>query len=259
MLLQQIQLPFRLCVLVFLFIIQSISFGADALPQNFYLDLQRLLAQQKNSHYHIKECPCLPGFIRPKKDMSKSLRGKLDLQVRKYMAPFLESGVSPTMIFFGSGRLLNELTVITSMMSMGVSPTIVLVDIEYPVKYAKSLEIFHNVIAKLCEKYNVTAKIEVYPQMKFAMESLLKRGKHVDFYFMIDFYFDPVRCFDRFKEFLADYALYNKALFFILAKTKSLGPKYQKRDWGSSLSIYEAEFDNGNMIDIQNIFHVEHK
>lgn len=233
---------FKIVLLLALSFISSFSFG-KTLPTEFYTNVIKELSYHKNSNYHIRECPCLPGFVRKKAQMQLSLRGLLDTKVQDYVHLYSKE---PVALFFGSGRLLNELTVVLSMMSLGISPRIILVDIEYPKNYSQSIDIFKKIIAKFSLVYNVHPQIEVYTQMKDAMISLDNRSLEIDMYFMIDFYFDPNRCMEKFKDFLKDYNINNNPMFFILAKTLSQGPvKWKKRDCGSSLHIYQTSFENG--------------
>ena len=108
-------------------------FSSPDFEKNHYHLLEQEIEKARDflehKHTYLRECDCRQSFIRNLSELS-SVRHQLDRLTLKYI---LEQKIqdNPNLLFFGSGELLNELTIISRLMAAGYSPNIYLHDYAY--------------------------------------------------------------------------------------------------------------------------------
>jgi hypothetical protein len=115
-----------------------------------------------SSKRHLDECDCIKPFGRDIKKFSsdnhpKKMRYELDRQALKYLYPL--KGKRIKLMFFGSGLLLNELTIVSRLIQAGLDLDIYLMDFNY-VLFKGADEKTHAMNSQLAQKINRQQVVE---------------------------------------------------------------------------------------------------
>ena len=105
-------------------------------PSDDETELYNFIAGQlaelgKNDKIYLSECQCLSNFKRDFNKVDLSSRYQLDRLATNYMLKENEDGKTLNLVFFGSGTLLNELTIIAKLSQAGFNLQVHLMDMMY--------------------------------------------------------------------------------------------------------------------------------
>jgi hypothetical protein len=173
----------------------SSFFSISNAAGTFYEDLAYELSLSPGK---VSECQCLPGMVRNLDHLERSLRGQIDRKAPEVLSKFKKMSQSPTLLFFGSGMLLNELTIVSSLMSAGIAPRIVLIDHEYSFQVGKKIEgkpeeleaalnKFSVIVARLGIKYKVKVDVRIFYELADAL--LATEAERISAFFFLDSFY----------------------------------------------------------------------
>lgn len=193
----------------------------------------------------ICECQCLPGLIRDWDHLDSSLRGEIDRQASNYLLEFAGSDKRPVLFFFASGKLLNELTIVSLLLQNRISPIVVLIDRKYSSENAyriefeshqRALDSFHRISNYLAQKYSVSIDTFVFNELSDAVKNFVSNGVSITAFFMLDIYYPTSNGKNIFKKQIENgiaassmssnsWSTFScRSLFFFLNRMDSSGP-----------------------------------
>ena len=207
----------------------------------------------------LSECDCMEAITRGN-DLSSTLRGVLDQEAVRWLC---EDGKKRlNLLFFASGMLKNETTILAHLMKSGCSVNVFLVDTSYDsaTKFEgeraihaenaqKALRDFHQVVMDLSQVYSVESRVNAFFEVSDAMSFILKNELCLDGFFVIDCFFPSSFAIERLRDLLLRVSFRDKVLesiLFLLNKKYDNVPNGKKA--AAVLDIFrctirENEFD----------------
>lgn len=165
---------------------------------------------------YFDECTCMDALDREDK-FDSSFRSALDLLAGDLLSAKGEK--AQTVLFMASGPLKNEISVLASLMSRGISPYVYLVDSDYDQRtglknsdlenYEKAqlaLKNFPSIMDCLASKYQMTYGFHYFYNLGAALTNLASSKEKLSAFFMIDFKFPAPKGLEFFTD------SYSKAL-----------------------------------------------
>lgn len=163
----------------------------------------QVVAVIKKEPGSLAECQCLPGMSRDPLHLEESLRGKVDQKATQLLSHIGNRNERPTLFFLGSGRLLNETTILGSLMNAHISPRIVLIDRSYAFRIGKkivtsqdtpkqleaALTKFEEVVSSFSKTYGVNADIRIFYELTDALATVAASGEKISAFFLLDVFF----------------------------------------------------------------------
>lgn len=252
---------------VFSVFLYCVSLSNFARASSYYDEIVSFL---ENNPEALKECQCVKGLKRTCDDLKVSLRGKLDRKATEFLLSHGNIQDSkPVLFFFGSGKLLNEVTIISSLMSKGLSPSVYLIDNEYAFKKRSDMDekIFKNyasIIEKQEAKYSVKVRTYIFESFIEAFKAFLKTSERITAFFCTDVYYPTsnaqalIRAHLEYAISLSEQASFSsQLLFFFLTVAKAKSDTESSSPSGAALDIYEGQILNGELEYQQLLYHRE--